>query len=450
MSKKIPIHILILISLIALPACGREVDVGYDPTNTPIPPEPSQLPTHTPLPATPTPTPWPFKPESLGIRLGSYIENLDGSLDFWVYVLNPNPGMVIDCAVSVILYDGDNNQLIDNQESCGGLDAYSENWVIVEFDESFIPEDYQAYNIYAQAVAPGGKLLEGELNNLPVTGQEGVELSITRVLPEFAVELDWIQPQGDYLPGDKIEVQMITRLLQGQLDESILCLQVAENRAWGNDTTSLAILADSCQTVTWKTGEDQQTITLDFQPSGYTWIEKKGTDGNYVPLEIAARGEVLLRGIKLAENEKELYLPPVKVDGVSWSADGLEVNTVQPETPYQVELKLKSLTDDPMTHSIQLSIRYTEHDPEEWLVSGLLLFIPCLFGFCEDEAVVYTQEDQVTLTAGAEYQYSIPVLLPEGPTAEVGIGGYYYLALSFDGVTIWRGSKVPLEIPETE
>ena len=446
--KKYPLlHILLLISLVSLPACRREPDFGHGPTDThpahtSIPAQPSQQPPNTPIP---THTPWPFQPESLAIRLDLLLEKQDGSLEFWVYILNPNPGKVTDCNVSVMLYDKENDQLIDNQESCGSVEAYSEYWSVVRFDESFVPENYHAYNIFAQAMSPGNKLLEGELSDLPVTGQEGVEISQGRVLPQVTVEVEWMQPSGSYLPGSEIEAQMKTRLVKGQLDESLLCLQVMERRDYEDDQPDTVVLAESCQTATWESGGEAQQINLSFRPSGYTWILQEDPDGDYVPLEIFARAEVLLNGVPLAESENELYLPPVAVEGASWSASGLNVDAVQPETPYQVELEMRSLSDDTLIHYIQLSIRYTEHDPEEWLVSSLLLFIPCLFGFCEDEAVVYTQEDQVTLKEGAEYLYSIPILLPEGPTGEEGIGGYYYLALSFDGVTIWRGAKVPLE-----
>ena len=447
MKKYSLLHILLLISLVSLPACRREPDFGYGPTDThladtTIPTKPSQQPANTP---TPTSTPWPFQPESLAIRLDLYLEKQDGSLEFWVYILNPNPGKVTDCTVSVVLFDNKNDQLIDNQESCGSVEAYSEYWSVVRFDESFVPENYHAYNIIAQAMTPNNKLLEGELSDLPVTGQEGVEISQGRILPQVTVELDWDQLPGSYLPGSEIEAQMKTRLVQGQLDESLLCMTVIERRDYGDGQLDTIVLAESCQTATWESGEEAQQINLSFLPSGYTWILREDPDGDYLPMEISARAEVLLNGIPLAETEKELYLPPVEVEYASWSASGLDVDAVQPETPYQVELNMRSLADDPLTHSVQLSIRYTEHDPEEWLVSSLLLFIPCLFGFCEDEAVVYTQEDQVTLREDAEYQYSIPILLPEGPTGEEGIGGHYYLALSFDGVTIWRGAEVPLE-----
>lgn len=451
MAKHRLLHFLVLISLISLPACGRESGIaqGFEDTLTAsrsTPPESSPQPTNTPIPVTPTPTPWLFEPESLVIRLGSYLEKEDDSLEFWVYVINPNPGRVTDCVASVVLYDDENNQLIDNQESCGSVEAYSEYWLIVEFDESFIPDDYQAYNIFVQAMTPGGKPLEGSLNDLPVTGQQGVEISQSRVLPQIILELDWNHPQGRFLPGKEIEVQMETRLVRGQLDDCLLCLQVVEWRDHSKDQPSSVVLAENCQNVFWESpGENQQVLNLSFLPSGYTWVQQEDAAGEYIPLEISARGKVLLHGFPLAEVEEVLYIPPVKVEDVSWSAEGLEVDAVQSETPYQVDLRLISLADDPLAHSIQLSIRYTEHDPEEWLLSGLLLFIPCLFGFCEDEAVVFTQEDQVTLREDAEYLYSIPIQLPEGPTGEVGIGGYYYLALTFDGVTIWRGGKVPLE-----
>jgi hypothetical protein len=451
MTKNRLLHILLLLSLISLPACGREPDFGYGtpdtlPANTATPAEPLQQSTSTPLPETPTSTPWPFEPESLAIRLGSYLEKQDGSLDFWVYIINPNPGQVTDCNVSVLLFDEENNQLIDNQESCGIIEAYAEYWLVVAFDESFIPDDFTAYNIYAQAMTPGSKLLEGKLNDLPVTGQEGVEISASRVLPKVTVELNWDQPQREYLPGSEIEAQMETRLIKGQLEEYLLCLQIMEKRDYGGDQTSTVKLAESCQPAYGEpSGEDQQVLTLSFLPTGYTWIQQEDSAGDYIPLEISARAEVLLGGVPLAEMERVLYLPPVEVETASWSDSGHEVDAVRPETPYQVNLKLKSLADDPNTHSVQVSVRYTEHDPEEWLVSGLLLFIPCLFGFCEDEAVLYTQEDQVTLKEDAEYLYTIPIQLPEGPTGESGIGGYYYLALTFDGVSIWRGAKVPLE-----
>jgi len=450
-TKNTLLRILLLISLISLPACDREADIGYGPPDTQIAQtgtsaEPAHTFTNTQQPVTPTPTPWPFQPESLAIRLDKYLENQDGSLKFWVYVVNPNPGPVTDCVVSVMFYDSEGNQLIENQESCGRVEAYSEHWVVVDFDESFIPENYQAYKINAQATAPGSKLVQGELNDMPVIGPEGVEISKGRILPKVTVELDWFLPQNSYLPGNEIQAQMDARLVQGQLEESLLCLEVVESRDYGTNQTSPIILAESCQTVSWdSSGENQQSLSLSFLPSGYTWIQKEDPEGDYIPLEISARAEVLLRGVSLAEMEKDLYLPPVEVKVASWSADGLKVDTVQPETPYLVDLKLKSLAGDPLIHSVQLSIRYTEQDPEEWLFSGLLLFLPCLLGFCQDEAVIYTQQDQVTLDEGAEYVYSIPIQLPEEPTGESGISGYYYLTLAFDGVSIWQGGKVPLE-----
>ncbi len=452
MKKTTLLHILLILSLIVLPACSRTPADGIDTADidtasTVTPTEFSQKSTKTSLPSTPISTPWPIQPESLAIRLDWYLEKPDGSLEFWVYVLNPNPGQVTDCVVSVTLYDGENNQLIDNQESCNSIEAYEEEWVVLIFDESFIPEDYQAYNIFAQAAAPGGEFIQGELNDSPVTGEQGVEISANRVLPEVTLALEWFLPQDTYLPGREIEAQMKTQLVQGQLDETQLCLQVVEKRGYAADTTNTVTLAESCQPAYLESeGEDQQDLNLKFLPSGYTWIQMASPTGDYVPLGISAKAQALYHGIPLAETEIDLFLPPVAVKDASWSAEEQEVNAVQPETPYLVELLLESLADDPNTHTVQLSIRYAEHDPEEWLVSGLLLFIPCLFGFCEDEAVVFTQEYQITLIEDAQFDYSLPIRLPQEPTAETGIGGYYYIAVAFDGITIWRGDKVPLEV----
>ena len=82
-------------------------------------------------------------------------------------------------------------------------------------------------------------------------------------------------------------------------------------------------------------------------------------------------------------------------------------------------------------------MRFTEKDQEECLLSGLLLFIPCLFDLCEDIAVVLIQRDEVYLREDEKVEYSVQVESPEHPIGGIGVGGYFYLTLDFEGIMIW-------------
>ena len=317
---------------------------------------------------------------------------------------------------------------------------------MIEFDESFIPDSYATYNIFVESSSPTGEILKGQLNGQPLAGEDGVEISQDRVVPRVEIQVNWDLPTEGYIPGQELQVQMETRQVKGQLEGCKICLQVSELRDYTAGGLVSIVLSESCREIPDGTaGEKIEPLILNVKPSGYSWIETEDPAGTYIPLEISARAEVLKYGIPLAESNVVLHLPPVEVIFAEWEGQGAPVEQVRPETPYTINLVIAALASDPHIHTLQLSVRYTEQDPEEWLFSGLLLFIPCLFGLCKDEAVVYTQEDEITLTTGDEITYSIPIQLPQEPTGESGLGGYYMLALTFDGVQIWRGGKAALD-----
>jgi len=442
-------RIFLAVLLLGTSMCARVPTSVTSPTMPPPITLTSPPATNTSLAPSLTPeilayTPGAFPAQPPSVRLGLYLEKQDGSLSFWVYIVNPNIEPLSESKAKVVLYDSSFTPLIENEELCDSVEAFSECWVVIDFDESFVPDQDAAYNVFVEVSSPQGELMKAQLNDQPLSGEEGVAVSKERILPMAEVQINWEIPSDGYEPGKDLQAQMSTQLSQGQLELALACLQITELREYNDEKLEYISLAESCQEVSLSAeGAAPHLLTLDFKPPGFSWIEQEDPGGKYKPLEIKAQAELKYHGVTLAEAENVLHLPPVEVTSSWWERDGVKIDQYQLEKLHTANIIIQSLADDPHPHSLQLSVRYTEHDPEEWLLSGIfLLFIPCLFGLCEDEAVVYTQMDEILLAAGEQTVYNIPLQLPQHPTGEVGIGGHFFLALNFEGVTIWRGEMI--------
>ncbi len=449
MSSQSFTRIFLAVLLLGTSMCARVPSSVTRPTMPPQITLTSPPATNTSVAPTLTPeilanTPGAFSAQSPSVRLDWYLEKQDGSLSFWIYIINPNLEPLSDSKAKVVLYDASFTPLVENEEPCGSVESFSECWVVIDFDESFIPDEYTDYNIFIEMTSPQGELIKAQLNDQPLSGKEGVAVSKERILPKAEVQINWEIPLDGYEPGKDVQAQMSTRLSRGQLELSLACLQITELREYYDGEQEYRTLAETCQEVSLSAeGAKSHLLSLDFKPPGFTWIEQEDPGGKYKPLEIRAQAELKYHGVTLAESENVLHLPPVEVTSSWWERNGVKIDQYQPEKLHTANIIIQSLANDPHPHPLQLSVRYTEHDPEEWLLSGIfLLFIPCLFGLCEDEVIVYTQMDEILLAAGEQTVYNVPVQLPEQPTGEVGIGGRFFLALAFEGVTIWRGEMI--------
>jgi hypothetical protein len=400
-------------------------------------------PTTTPADATLTPTlTEPFVYESPMVRLDWYLEQPEGSLMFLIYIVNLSLEPLAGGQARVVLYNAAGDPLSEGEEGCSAIGAFSEMPVVVEFGQSSIADDYSAYNIYVDVTTEQGEHLTAQLSEQPVSGTEGETISEGRRVPTPQVGVDWRLPAGGYSPGAEVEAEMGIQLYQGQLADAVGCLEIDELQRREDGQDVYVPLGEQCEEMALNSG-DSTLVIVAFEPSGFTWLSQQGSAGMYTPLEIRAQASVSYSGIVLAEADDVLHLPPIEVVSAWWEQDGVPADDYVPGEPYLANVRVRSLAEDPESHRLLISVRYSEQDPEEWIFGFMFLWLHCLVGLCGDEVEVESQAYEIELAAGEEATYSVPVQPPLHPTDEVGIFGHMYLNVEFEGFNVWRGGTVP-------
>ena len=372
-----------------------------------------------------------------------YFDSPDFGLEFWVYIINTNNGPFVDSQAQVVLYDATGAVLEEKRGMCGHVEAFSECWTVVHFDTTEVPQGYTTCNVFVEATTPSGDVREAQLSELPVVGEDGVLISRERRLPQAFINVTWNQPSGGYRLGNTIGVLADLQLLQGVLENGSACLEVVEMHQHSSGLLEPVTLAENCWPISLDSADDAtENLALTFTPSGYTWVAQETLNGYFVPSAIQAHASLTLEGRLIAEAEGTLHLPPVEVVESWWEQGGSRVTHYTPGQAYSGHVRVHALASDDLPHNVVLSARYSEQDPEEWVLGGLLLFIPCLLGLCEDEVGIVDQAHTMQLVEGQDTDYTISVQTVEHPTGEVGVSGYYFFALAFEETTIWRGNSL--------
>lgn len=389
-----------------------------------------------------------FASKSPVVGLSWYVDEywLGGrTISFTFFVFNPTSELLIDSRVRVVLYDDSGSPLIEKVEDfhCSRIEAFSECEAEISFDESIIPEEYTAYNIYMETTTLHGETLTAQLSDQPLSGQEGIAISEGRRPPVARVFVEWSLPPDGYRPGMDLEAQMIAGLRRGKLEGVLACLRITELRQYPTGQQETATLAERCKKVTLDDtpSRGERYFKLTFEPSGFTWVSQENTDRTYVPLEIRAHASLTYHDIPIEEFTNILYLPPLEVNDAWWECEGYPTTVYKPGESCVAKIALRSLADDPRIHNLQISTRYTEPDLFEIILSSLFLFLPCMGGVCEDEVVVHTQTHDLLLSTDEEFD-SLQLEIPLHPTEEISRGVTFYLALNLNGVTIWRGAEL--------
>lgn len=386
-----------------------------------------------------------YQPPILVLVDYDYVEHddIEDTLTFILLIYNLNRDPLIDAQIQVILYDDSGLPLIDETGSCDIVHASNKCSASVNFYRQPIPEAYAAYNIFAIANTPSGEILKDQLSDHPISGPEGLAISADRRPPEplrANISLDWSLPSSGYHPGVDLEARFEIWHWGGQFEEQPLaCIQITELRQYSSAAQETVTLAEHCERAT---ADEHFSITLPFTPSGFTWVPLETAEGTFTPIEISAHATLTHQDALVSEATKVLHLAPVEVKAAWWECDGYPTNVSRAGNLCSANIALRSFAQDPSNHRLQLSVRYTEQDPDEWLLGGFLLFVPCFAGMCEDEATVLTEDLNLLTSAEEDTDYSLQLELPSHPTGEVGTDGYFYLALIFDEITIWRGAKL--------
>jgi hypothetical protein len=451
------------LSLVLSACCGRttgppaefETPTGFmtfmeEPTDAVVMQEPTEpmaveAPTDTTAMQEPDES-GPYEPPVVGLDTYHDMGNA-----FFIFVVNPNRGPLADGQVRVVLYDGSGEPVTEEVDDffCEDVEAYSECSSIINFDDWVDSSVFTTFNIFVEATSPQGQRLAGQLSEQPISIQEGLAVSEGRRPPTAFVRLEWTLPSAGYRPGAVLESNMtISQTSEGRIEERVTaCLRISELRQYTTGRQESVTLTESCDQITLSEWPGDTLFNLDFTPSGYSWVLQESDEGEFRPLSIQAEASLTYNNMLMGGDTQELQLPPVEVGTGWWECNGYPASESQPGETCTANVVVRTLADDPRAHPLEIMVRYTEQDPEEWLVSGLLLFIPCLLGLCSDEAVVETQAHDLPLSAGEETHYSVQVQLPAHPTGEIGTSGYFYLAVAFEGITVWRGAELSVSEP---
>lgn len=386
------------------------------------------------------------------VGLSMYTAHDGGWLVFHVFAVNPNFGPLLDCQVTVVLYDELGTPLVENSAQMGSIEAYSQSIDMIHFsfiDAPTTPEAYTDYNIFVEATTPHGETLMAQLSDQPVSGDAGETIS-QEMWPQYtaSVEVDLSLPADGYSPGMIMEAQMTGSFMPGeyQVDEGLsACLRVTELRQYATGQKGTITLAETCEQVSLN--ELQEDMHLDFvqlafEPSGFAFLSKESPVGTYAPLELRAHAYLTYHNMLIDKATDMLFLLPFEINDTWWECGGNPTTGYHSGESCVARITLRSLVDDSQIHSVHLSARHMEQDLAGWLISALFAFLPCLAGECEEEIVTHMKADELLLSADEEFEFSLPIELPIYPTEEITIGYTCYMGLSIDGVTVWRGAEL--------